>query len=124
MRIYFMSFPAMFTYNIGSGILRALGNSRYPLYAQFLGGLVNVLMDYVLIRAIPNGVNGVALATTFSQTMAAVITLVFLSRLDPAYCFRFKKLGFDKGLLKEIMIIGIPAGGQSLVITLSNVFAQ
>jgi len=124
LRIYCISFASMFVYNLGSGVLRALGDSRSPLYAQFVGGLVNVLMDYVLIRIMENGVYGVALATLFSQTVAALFTLYSLHKLDPEYAFHFRCIRFERDILKEVLAIGVPAGAQSLVITLSNVMAQ
>lgn len=67
LRIYMLSFPALFVYNIGSGVLRALGDSRSPLAAQFAGGLVNVGMDYLFIRVFHDGVCGVAWATLFHK---------------------------------------------------------
>lgn len=124
LRIYLCSLVSMFIYNLGSGVLRAMGDSRSPLYAQAVGGLVNVVMDYLFIRLCSNGINGVAWATLISQTMAAVMVLYFLTRLEPEYRFRLKKLSFDIPILKEVLRIGIPAGAQSLVITLSNVMAQ
>ncbi len=124
LRIYFLSFVSIFIYNLGSGVLRALGNARLPLYAQIFGGLTNVVMDYVFIRIFDNGINGVAWATLFSQTVAAAITLYHLSRLEEAYAFRFNKIGFTVDILKEVIRIGVPAGFQSFVITLSNVMAQ
>lgn len=117
LRIYFCSFLSMFLYNLGSGVLRALGDARSPLYAQFLGGIANVAADYIFIRNFENGIEGVAWATVLSQTLAAVVTLCQLSRLDRNYAFRIQKLSFDRQILKEVLSIGIPAGAQSLVIT-------
>ena len=124
LRIYFLSLISMFLYNLGSGVLRALGDSRSPLYAQAAGGLANVIMDYLFIRLFENGVDGVAWATVVSQTVAAGFTLYHLMRLDPVYSLKLRKVAFDKPVLKEVIRIGIPAGTQSLVITLSNVMAQ
>ncbi|MEI3176133.1 MAG: polysaccharide biosynthesis C-terminal domain-containing protein [Lachnospiraceae bacterium] len=101
LRIYLCSLVSMFIYNLGSGVLRAMGDSRSPLYAQAVGGLVNVVMDYLFIRLCSNGINGVAWATLISQTMAAVMVLYFLTRLEPEYRFRLKKLSFDIPILKE-----------------------
>lgn len=124
LRIYFLSLVSMFIYNLGSSVLRALGDSRSPLYAQFLGGIVNVTMDYIFIRVFDNGVNGVAWATVISQTVAACVTLYHLTRLDKEYSLKLKRIAFDKPIFKEVIRVGIPAGAQSLVITLSNVMAQ
>lgn len=124
LRIYMLSFPVLFLYNIGSGVLRALGDSRSPLAAQFAGGLVNVGMDYLFIRVFHDGVCGVAWATLFSQGVAAAITLYNLSRLPDPYQLHGREIRFEASILKEVIRIGVPAGCQSLVITLSNVIAQ
>lgn len=124
LRIYFLSFLAVVTYNFGSGVLRALGDAKSPLYAQLVGGLLNVAMDYLFIRVLDDGVNGVAWATLISQTVSAAMILVYLMRLDPAYALRPGKIAFDRDILKQTMLVGLPAGMQSLVITLSNVMVQ
>lgn len=124
LRIYFFSLIFIFIYNLGSGVLRAIGNSKSPLYAQAVGGFVNVAMDYFFLRCFENGVNGVAWATFFSQGTAALFTIFSLMKLNPAYSLKFGKIGFDREILKKVIMIGVPAGAQSLVITLSNVMAQ
>ena len=124
MRIYFVSFPAILAYNLGSGVMRALGDSRSPLVAQFWGGLTNVAADYILIRVMQNGVNGVALASLFSQTVASLIVFRKMTKLNSAYALRLKKVAFDMPLLKEMLRIGIPTGIQSMMVTLSNLIIQ
>ena len=124
LRIYFLSFFSVVSYNLGSGVIRAIGDSKTPLYAQIIGGLTNVAMDYIFVRVFENGINGVAWATLVSQSVAAGFILWRMSKLDPAYALRVKKIAFDKEILKEVLRIGIPAGAQSLVITLSNVVVQ
>ncbi len=124
LRIYFLSLISIVTYNMGSGILRAMGDSRSPLYAQIIGGFMNVLMDYVLLNLVENGVYGVAWATLISQTTAAAVVLFRLTRLDSDYRLILSQIRFDSKILKEVIRIGVPAGAQSLVITLSNVMAQ
>lgn len=121
LRIYFLSFLSVVAYNFGSGILRALGDSKSPLYAQLAGGLLNVAMDYLLIRVLNDGV---AWATLISQTASAAIILFCLVRLDSAYALRPGKIAFDREILKQTVSVGLPAGVQSLVITLSNVMVQ
>lgn len=124
LRIYMLSFPVIFIYNIGSGVLRALGDSRSPLTAQFVGGFVNVAADYLFIRVFADGISGVAWATFISQSVAAALTLYHLSRLPETYRLQKRKIRFETSILKEVIRIGVPAGFQSLVITLSNVMAQ
>ena len=124
LRIYFLSFLSVVAYNFGSGALRALGDSKSPLYAQIFGGLLNVAADYLFIRVFDNGVNGVAWATLISQSAAAAYVIVRMRGLDPSYALRLQKIAFDREILKRVLDIGIPAGAQSLVITLSNVMVQ
>ena len=124
LQIYFLSFFSVVSYNLGSGVIRALGDSRTPLYAQIVGGLTNVVMDYIFVRVFSNGINGVAWATLISQSVAASFIIWRLTKLEDTYALRFRKIAFDRPILREVLRIGIPAGAQALVITLSNVIAQ
>ena len=124
LRIYFLSIPAIVFYNLGSGILRSLGDSRSTLYAQLIGGLTNVFFDWLLIRILPNGVEGVAWATLFSQGVSAAFVVFRLTRLEPDIALRPKRVAFDGPTFRETVRIGVPAGLQAMVITLSNVVAQ
>ena len=124
LRIYFLSLPSIVAYNFGAGMLRALGDSKNPLLAQLVGGLVNVAADWLLLRVLANGVVGVAWASLFSQTVAAVLVARKLCRLDNAFALRLRGIRFDPALLKKAVAIGLPAGAQALVITLSNVVVQ
>lgn len=123
-RIYFLSITSMLVYNICAGIIRAGGNSKLPMIAQFTGGIINILANTLLIYILDMGIRGAALATLFSQTTAALYVLLHLYKEDKEFNFDFKKLKIHKDILKEIIIIGVPAGIQSLVISLSNVFVQ
>ena len=124
LRIYFLSLPSIVAYNFGAGMLRALGDSKNPLLAQLVGGLVNVAADWLLLRVLANGVVGVAWASLFSQTVAAALVVRKLCRLDNAFALRLRGIHFDPALLKKTVAIGLPAGAQALVITLSNVVVQ
>ena len=124
LRIYFLSFFSVVSYNLGSGVVRAMGDSKTPLYAQLIGGLTNVAMDYIFVRVFANGINGVAWATLISQSVAAGFVIWRMTKLDPDYALRVKKIAFDASVLKEVLRIGVPAGAQSLLITLANVMAQ
>lgn len=123
-RIYFLSITSMLIYNMCSGIIRAGGNSRFPMTAQFAGGIINIFANTLLIYILDMGIRGAALATLFSQTTAAVYVLLYLYKEDGEFNLDFKKLKIHKEIFKEITIIGIPAGIQSLVISLSNVVVQ
>ena len=124
LRIYFFSSVSIMIYNIGAGLLRALGDSKTPLYAQLIGGIINILMNVLFIIIFNNGIYGIAWATLVSQTFAAIFILYKLSKVDKNYSLRFDKIKFDKKILKKIITIGIPAGIQSLAITFSNVMVQ
>lgn len=124
LRIYFLSFFSVVMYNFGSGILRALGDSKSPLYAQIAGGLMNVVMDYLFVHILKDGVNGVAWATLISQSVSAVMIFASLRKLDSAYALNVRNIAFDSEILKKMVEVGLPAGVQSFVITLSNVMVQ
>lgn len=124
LRIYFLSIFFVISYNMGSGILRALGNARATLYAQFFGGLVNVIADGVFVLVLGKGVRGVAWATLFSQGMAALLVVWMLMKTDEDIRLRLNDMRIDPVQFREILRIGIPAGLQTLLIALSNVIAQ
>ncbi|MGI6007308.1 MAG: MATE family efflux transporter [Ruminococcus sp.] len=124
LRIYFLSLTSVIIYNIGSGLIRAMGDSRSPMLIQLAGGLVNVAMDTFFVVCFKNGVEGVAWATMFSQTAAAGSVLFYLVRQKGNYHLSLNKLKIHGAIWKDIVKVGIPAGIQSFVITLSNVFAQ
>lgn len=124
LRIYFLSMPAVVGYNLFSGILRALGDSRSTLAAQALGGLMNVAADWLFIARLHMGVAGAAWATLISQTFSAAYVALRLARMETPYALRLKKLRFDRDSILDTLRVGVPAGVQALVITLSNVMAQ
>lgn len=124
LRIYFLSFISVITYNMGSGILRAVGDSKSPLLYQLIGGITNVGMDALFLVVFDYGVDGVAWATFFSQTIAAGCVLIHLSMTNGDHHLSWIKIRIDKDFFFRILKVGVPVGLQSLVITLSNVFAQ
>lgn len=123
-RIYFISITAMLVYNMASGIIRAGGNSRMPMVAQFIGGLINIATNIIFIYILDLGIKGAALATFFSQTTAAALVIIYLLKEKEEFNLNLKALRIDGNILREISIVGVPAGIQSLVISLSNVVAQ
>lgn len=123
-RIYLLSMIPLVTYNMNAGIIRAMGNSRIPMLIQLSGGMINVMMDYVSIRFWHMGVNGVAWATMFSQGLCVVLSVLYLMEGSEAYRLLWRKIRIYGDILREVMKIGLPAGLQSLVITLSNIFVQ
>ncbi|ODA43125.1 MATE family efflux transporter [Desulfosporosinus sp. BG] len=124
LRIYFLSFISVITYNMGAGILRAVGDSKSPLLFQLIGGITNVVMDALFLVVFDYGVDGVAWATLFSQTIAAGCVLIHLSRTKGDHHLSWIKIRLYKDIFFRILKVGVPVGLQSLVITLSNVFVQ
>ena len=124
LRIYMASMISVVSYNLLSGVLRALGDSRTPMLYQFFGGSINVFADFIFLYVFHMGVEGTAFATLFSQTFAAVGVMIHLYRLKEPYALRLR---FSDCSLKEftdILKVGVPAGVQSIIITLSNIIIQ
>ncbi len=123
-RIYFLSLLSIISYNIASGILRALGNSRSPMLYQLWGGIANIIGDWFFMAVLQMGVSGAAIATLFSQSVAAVLTVRHLYDLPESYALRLHKIELNGVICKRIFSVGIPAAIQSLIISLSNVIIQ
>lgn len=124
LRIYMASMISVVSYNLLSGVLRALGDSRTPMLYQFFGGIINVFADFIFLYVFHMGVEGTAFATLFSQTFAAIGVMIHLYRLEEPYALRIR---FSDCSLKEftdILKVGVPAGVQSIIITLSNIIIQ
>ncbi|SOB71319.1 Multi antimicrobial extrusion protein [Anaerobutyricum hallii] len=124
LRIYMASMISVVSYNLLSGVLRALGDSRTPMLYQFFGGIINVFADFIFLYVFHMGVEGTAFATLFSQTFAAIGVMIHLYRLRKPYALRIR---FSDCSLKEftdILKVGVPAGVQSIIITLSNIIIQ
>lgn len=124
MRIFFFSMIPGCIYNIGAGILRAVGDSKTPLYYLIVCSIINVVFDYILIVPIPLGVAGAALATALAQTVCALLVFVKLMKSHECYKLNIKEIGIKKYILKKILKIGIPAGIQSNMYAISNVILQ
>ena len=124
MRIYFLGVPAMLMYNFGSAIMRAVGDSKRPTYYLMVSGLVNVLLNLVFVIVFKMGVAGVAIATVISQVMSATLVLRCLIRTEDCYKLVIKKIKVYVDELKEIILLGIPAGIQGAVFSLSNMIIQ
>ena len=121
-RIICIGIPASTVYNFGSAILRAVGDSKTPLYILMTTGLANVLMNLLFVIVFGMTVDGVALATIISQYMsAATVMLALIRRKEEGTSFSFKKMEINPGLLKRIIIYGLPAGLQSTIFSLANI---
>lgn len=123
-RIYFLGMIGNLIYNMGAGILRAMGDSRRPLYFLIASCVVNVVLDIFFVIVLEMGVEGVAIATILSQVFSAVLVCLALSRLDGEYRLELKGIRFHGWVLKWIIAIGLPAGFQSLMYSVSNVIIQ
>ena len=124
MRIYFLGMPFFMLYNYGAAILRAVGDTKRPLYFLILAGIVNALLNMFLVIVFGLGVAGVAIATVVSQMISCVLVLGCLRRTDACYKLYPSKLSMKKEYLIQIFQVGVPAGIQSTVINFSNALLQ
>lgn len=124
MRIYFMGMPFFMLYNYGAAILRAVGDTKRPLYFLIIAGVINAGLNMVLVIVFGLGVAGVGIATVFSQMVSCVLVLTCLCRAEGSYKLSFSKLSIKGYYLKQIFQVGIPAGIQSTVINFSNALLQ
>lgn len=124
LRIYFIGTPALMIYNFGSAILRAVGDTKRPLYFLTAAGVLNVILNIVFVVALKMDVSGVALATVISQCVSAGLTVVCLMREREEIHLDLKKLGINKRVLLGIVKVGLPAGVQGCIFSMSNVLIQ
>ena len=131
LRIYFIGMIANLVYNMGAGILRAIGDSKRPLIVLVISCFVNIVLDVLFVivlglgkLGITEGVIGVAVATVMCQVISAAIIVVMLMRSEGSYKLYLKKISVDLSMLRRILSIGLPAGFQSTMYTLSNILIQ
>ena len=124
LRIYFAGVSGLMVYNMGSGILRAVGDSRRPLYILILCAVTNIVLDLAFVVYLGAGVEGVAYATIISQWISAILVLVILTKEQSDYRLVWKELRIDKRTTLSILRIGLPAGLQMAITSFSNVFVQ
>ena len=122
--VYFMGFAGLLIYNMGSGILRAVGDTTRPLMFLVFTSIMNIILDLLFVIVFKMGIAGVAYATIFSQMISAILTLILLTRTDDVYRFVWKDMGLDTGILKLVFMVGLPTGIQSVITAFSNVFVQ
>ena len=124
LKVYFAGSIGLVLYNIGAGILRAVGDTKRPLIFLVISCLVNIVLDLLFIAGLGMGVFGAALATILSQFISAVLVMAALLRSRDSYRLIPKDLSMDKGMLVRVLRIGIPAGMQSNMYTISNLLVQ
>lgn len=124
LRIYFGGILFVFIYNIGSSILRAVGDSRRPLYYLIVCCIINIVLDVVLVVGLGMGVAGAAIATVFAQGVSAVLVVMALCRSTDLFRLEIRKIRFHREALELLIKIGLPAGLQSVMYSFSNVIIQ
>ena len=124
LRIYFLGMPAMMAYNFGAAILRGVGDTKRPLYYLSFAGVVNVILNGVFVIVFHMDVAGVALATVISQCISAVLVLRCLAKEEGGIRLQKEYLHIDKSTFLQILRIGLPAGVQGSLFSLSNVVIQ
>ena len=123
-RTYFYGSTAVFIYNIATGVLQAVGDSRRPLYYLVTASAVNVALDLLFVAVFHWGVGSAAAATVISQVVSMVLVLCRLLRPGQVYQVQVRRLGIEKDTLKQIIRFGLPSGIQNSVISLANVIVQ
>lgn len=123
-KIYFLGMTATMIYNFGSSLLRAVGDTKRPLYFLFVAGVINVILNLIFVICFHMSVAGVALATAISQCISALLIVLCLMKEHGAIRLSMKKLKFNKKKFYQILRVGLPAGIQGSVFSLSNVVIQ
>lgn len=124
MQIYFVGMPAMMAYNFGSAVLRAVGDTKRPLYYLLIAGVINVVLNLIFVIVFHMGVAGVATATVISQVVSAVLVIRCLVLSDSGYKLNLKELRIVPDKLLGMIKIGVPAGLQGALFSISNVLIQ
>lgn len=124
LHIYLGGIAGLLIFNMGSGVLRAVGDSTRPLYFLILTSLLNIALDLFFVLVLKMGVAGAAVATIVSQFLSAGLILVLLSRTRDIYRLEWRELSIDWPILKRVFAIGLPAAVQSVITAFSNVFVQ
>ena len=124
LRIYLAGFSGLVIYNMCSGILRAVGDTTRPLYFLILTSLMNIVLDLFFVLKLNMGIDGVAYATIISQFISAGLTRALLTFSKDIYRMDWKDLHLNPVVVREIVAVGLPAGIQSIVTAVSNVFVQ
>ena len=124
LEIYFQGALGLLIYNMGSGILRAVGDTKRPLYFLIFTSVLNTVLDLLFVVTFHAGIAGAAWATILSQFISAFMVLWLLIKTDDIYRLTLHDLRIDRAILRRIMSIGLPAGVQSMITAVSNIFVQ
>lgn len=124
LKIYYIGMPGFMVYNFGSALLRAIGDSRRPMYFLTISGIFNVICNLIFVIVFKMGVAGVAIATSISQYIAAALTVTSLLKADGYMKLSFDKIRISKDKALGMMKIGLPAGFQGALFSISNILIQ
>ena len=124
MQIYFLGGIPVVMYNMGAGIFRAMGDSRSPFYFLIASCLTNIVLDLLFVGVFGMNVEGAAIATVISQVLSMILIFITLMRRKDSARLRIRKIAFDRTLLRQMLMIGFPAGIQSIMYTISNLIIQ
>lgn len=123
-KIYFWGSIGNITYNFFSGILRSRGDTVRPLMFSMVGGVINIILNFVSVVGFGMGVEGVAIATIVSQLISAILIIVHMTKLKDECRLDFRKLGIDRSVLVQLIKVGLPAGIQGSLFSVSNMLLQ
>lgn len=123
-KIYSIGIPFSIVYNFGAAILRSVGDTTRPLIFLVISGVVNVLFNMMFVFLFGMDVDGVATATVISQALSAVLVMAYMMKINESHKFRFKEMHIYKDKFKEILVVGLPAGIQGSLFSISNVIIQ
>ena len=124
LRIYIGGISGLLIYNMGSGVLRAVGDSTRPLYFLILTSVLNIALDLIFVIALRTGIAGAAIATIISQAISAALILLLLTRTRDIYRLSWRELRLEWPILRRIFAVSLPAGVQSVITAFSNIFVQ
>ena len=124
LKIYFYGIVGVMIYNMGSGVLRALGDSKTPLYFLIFSSAVNIVLDYAFVVYLHMGVSGVAWATLISQCLSALLVCLLMMKGNASYQLCLRQLKIHPSILSEVIRVGLPSGVQNAIVSFSNVIVQ
>ncbi|MCD7837089.1 MAG: MATE family efflux transporter [Lachnospiraceae bacterium] len=124
LRIYFAGVTGLLFYNMGSGILRAVGDSKRPLYFLIFSTILNILLDILFVVGLNMGVEGAGYATIIAQGVSALLILLVLTMEKRNYRIQWRRVRLHKNILRQIITVGLPAALQMMITSFSNVFVQ
>lgn len=122
--IYFIGICFALIYNMGSGILRAIGDSKRPLYFLVIACIINIILDFLFVKYLKWGVAGAGYATLIAQAISAIMIVYVLMKSEEAHQLIIKDIRFDVPILKKIIMVGLPTGLQQSIVSLSNLVVQ